>query len=33
MLMKSTAQQTLKRVFFNSYKHVLIEVVVFIDYT
>ena len=33
MLMKSIAQQTLKRVFFNSYRHVLIEVVVFIDYT
>ena len=33
MLIKSIAQQTLKRVFFNSYRHVLIEVVVFIDYT
>jgi len=33
MLIKSIAQQTLKRVFFNGHRRVLIEVVVFIDYT
>ena len=31
--MKSIAQQTLKRVFSNGHRRVLIEVVVFIDYT